>query len=78
MILDENIGKWRARMEFIERHLPHFRSLPMRCDNGPKDMCRLEMFTCLTQHIYANSCTELVDMGIKIEMERGLKCAEDG
>lgn len=69
MIKDENIGKWRRRMEFIEEHLPHFRKLPFECDNGPKDQCRLEMFTCLTQHIYGNSIAELCDMGIKIVRE---------
>ena len=71
MIKDENIGLWRRRMEFIERYLPHFRKLPFQCDNGPADKCRLEMFTCLTQHIYANSVAELVDMGIVIAKEKG-------
>ena len=71
IIDNENIGRWRARMEFIEKHLPHFRILPMQSDNGPKDKCRVEMFTCLTQHIHANSCTELVDMGIEIEQSEG-------
>ncbi len=66
MIQNENIGLWRRRMEFIEQNLPRFRQLPFENDNGPDDQCRLEMFTCLTQHIYANSVVELVDMGIKI------------
>jgi len=74
MIHNANIAKWRARMEFIEKFLPHFRTLPMLSDNGPKDQCRVEMFTCLTQHIYGNSCTELVDKGIIIAKEKGVSC----
>ena len=72
IVQNANICKWRERIEFIEKHLPHFRQLTMGSDNGPKDSCRVEMFTCLTQHIYANSCTELIDMGIEREKNIGM------
>ena len=67
MIQNEHQETWRRRVEFCERHLPTFREIGYRADNYGN--FRLQMFTVLTQHIHANSVTDLIDMGLAKEKE---------
>jgi len=56
---------WKERVIFCQKYLPSFRELDASDDN--RGEFSYEMFTVLTQHIYANSITELIDMGLAIE-----------
>lgn len=67
-ILASNAVKWHNRVEFCERHFPHFDHYQSLNDNHPG--MRVCMFTVLTQHIYARSVTEAIDIGIQIEREQ--------
>jgi hypothetical protein len=56
---------WKDRVEFCERHLPSFKEIDARDDNHGE--FRYSMFTILTQHIYADSITQLIDIGRVVE-----------
>lgn len=58
---------WKSRVEFCERHLPSFERIDARDANYGE--FRYSMFTVLTQHIYADSITQLIEMGRTIEMQ---------
>jgi len=60
---NESLELWRERIEFCEKHLPHFESNHFTTDNGDSGKTRLSMFTILTQRIYGNSVCELIDKG---------------
>ena len=63
--IHHNVRVWRNRIEFLERHLPTFGRVSNTDDNYGE--YRLMMFTILTQHVHANSVTELIDKGLAIE-----------
>jgi len=60
-----NVEKWRNRVEFLERNMATFRQILYTDDNYGE--YRIEMFTCLTQHLRGLSVTELIDKGIEME-----------
>lgn len=57
----------KEQIDFLDRHEASIRSLHAQSTNFPY---YLEMFTVLTQHIYADNIQQILDKGIDIERSR--------
>ena len=54
----------KEQIDFLDRHEASIRSINAQSTNFPY---YLEMFTVLTQHIYADNIRQIIDKGIDIE-----------